>query len=705
MRKPFGLLEAAMLKAMAGAMFHGVAMVISPAQVVANIQTQFSFIHGPKSREIALSLVVLCLIMGGPFFLLMPPAWRQRLLDRRLVRSNNNLLQDLARVRGVIHAGYYGHWQDGGEAGNADNPVLAQLGFELPAARVRGPGEIPLRFFERDEIRDEDFVQAEDVPEEADVIVIGSGAGGAVAAAELTRAGHRVLVIEAGGHWPSASLSIEERRMASSLYVDGALQTSRDNDIIIFQGRCVGGSTVINNGICLRVDEGERTHPDANDVLGTWARLGAPVDQSRFVAGYRSAEERLQIKPVDRRTGRSNGTHMLGAWAAYAAASGNPADAAAPALWFNKNFGPARGPGECVHCGYCNTGCAYGRRTGVAQAHLIDVTRAGGRILANTEVLRLRWRHRTEKPRVAEGVEVRLADGRKRFIRAKTGIVVAAGTLASSRILSDSGVRGAGTGISLNIACPVVGRMPQGSAVRSWDEDQMTTYVDRGDFLIESHFQPPMSMAALMPGWFGEHARRMQLYGEIVSAGVLFPVDRIGRLAGGKLEMKLRADHELVLLRRGLATLARVHFAGGATEVWPGLARGQTLYLGDDIDRFFADNLREPDDVSLSSSHPQGGNARGSDPATSVVDLDCRLHGAANVVVADASVFPSCIRVNAMLTTMAMAHYACAGNPFADNGSGGGLSSIKDEFATLAPAVEEPSGPDRFGRDLFGALV
>ncbi|HSF11887.1 MAG TPA: GMC oxidoreductase, partial [Erythrobacter sp.] len=74
-----------------------------------------------------------------------------------------------------------------------------------------------------------------------------------------------------------------------------------------------------------------------------------------------------------------------------------------------------------------------------------------------------------------------------------------------------------------------------------------------------------------------------------------------------------------------------------------------------DIDRFFEDNIAEPDDVVLSSSHPHGGNAINADPARGVVDLDQKVHGTANVLVTDASVMPSCIRVNAQLTTMAMA--------------------------------------------------
>jgi choline dehydrogenase-like flavoprotein len=193
----------------------------------------------------------------------------------------------------------------------------------------------------------------------------------------------------------------------------------------------------------------------------------------------------------------------------------------------------------------------------------------------------------------------------------------------------------------------------------------MATYVDRGDFLIESHFQPPMSMAALMPGWFGDHAARMRAYSRLASAGVLFPADRVGYLQGGKLQFVLTETTEMPVLRRALAALIRVHFAAGAQEVYPAIARGPTLRTTDNLEAWLAQAIREPDDVTLSSSHPQGGNARNADPGKGVVDLDCRLHGAANVLVTDASVFPSCIRVNAQLSTMAMAHYATAVNPFA----------------------------------------
>src|SRR3546814_6444596 len=75
-----------------------------------------------------------------------------------------------------------------------------------------------------------------------------------------------------------------------------------------------------------------------------------------------------------------------------------------------------------------------------------------------------------------------------------------------------------------------------------------------------------------------------------------------------------------------------------------------------DVDAFFRDAIREQDDVTLSSSHPHGGNAINEDSRHGVVDLDCRVHGTTNVLVTDASTFPSCIRVNAQWTTRSEEH-------------------------------------------------
>jgi choline dehydrogenase-like flavoprotein len=661
MRRSFSEAQEEFLERFIEALFIDCEMVITPRQVVDNLQTQFGQISGTKPLQIALLIDAVWLILGGPFFLTDSIETRAGKIRDRLQNTDIDLLQDFGRIRTIVYAGYYGHWEGVTQDDNAANPVHAQIGFTLPKFRDRSaPGELAITLFEGRELTHEAFVGHDAPMPEPDIIVIGSGAGGAIAARNLAAHGHSVLIVEAGPHYPSQRITHEERRMTARLFKDGAIQTSADNDFVVFQARCVGGGPVINNGICLRVDQPGLIHPDAQDVLDKWAAIGAPLNRTRFDASYQAVEDYLGIGAIDPKIGRNNGRNILDGWAKVKAASDDPMDATAPAAYFRKNWGPTSIGAECAYCGYCNTGCPYGRKHGMAQSYLIDAVAHGALILADAPVTEILWGEDRDGQRVATGVRLTLDDGRERVVHAKKGVVVAAGTMASSRILAASGIDGTGEGISLNIASPVSALMPADRAVRAWDEDQMTTYVDRGDYLLESHFQPPMSMATLLTGWFAEHARKMKNYNRLASAGILFPADRRGRVEGNGFEFKLDGEIDLPLIRKAVAKLARVHFANGAEEVYPALTRGGTLYPDTDIEAFLFERIKQADDIVMSSSHPHGGNAMNDDPSLGVVDTDCRVHGTANVMVTDASVFPSCIRVNAQLTTMAMAQYATA---------------------------------------------
>src|SRR3546814_19698086 len=112
-----------------------------------------------------------------------------------------------------------------------------------------------------------------------------------------------------------------------------------------------------------------------------------------------------------------------------------------------------------------------------------------------------------------------------------------------------------------------------------------------------------------------------------------------------------------------MATLTKVHFAAGALECYPALAKGQKVTPDMDVDAFFRDAIREQDDVTLSSGHPHGGNAINEDSRHGVVDLDCSVHRTPTVLVPAARPFPTCIRVTAHWTPMAMDHYGTRGNP------------------------------------------
>ncbi|MCA9771884.1 MAG: VOC family protein, partial [Myxococcales bacterium] len=116
----------------------------------------------------------------------------------------------------------------------------------------------------------------------ADAIVIGSGAGGAVAAATLAEAGLEVLVLEEGGAYGARDFTQREGEMYAKLYRAGGAQLTEGGGVNVLQGSCVGGSTVINEGDCTRIPA---------PVLDHWKRL-AGVD------GYAEGDLAARYAPL-----------------------------------------------------------------------------------------------------------------------------------------------------------------------------------------------------------------------------------------------------------------------------------------------------------------------------------------------------------------------------------------------------------------------
>src|SRR5262245_22925617 len=86
-----------------------------------------------------------------------------------------------------------------------------------------------------------------------DVVVVGSGAGGATVAAELAEAGIDVIILEEGGYHPTESFQTRMGHALRTLYRDGGGGAAIGTPPILFsEGRCVGGSTVVNGGMAFR---------------------------------------------------------------------------------------------------------------------------------------------------------------------------------------------------------------------------------------------------------------------------------------------------------------------------------------------------------------------------------------------------------------------------------------------------------------------
>jgi len=620
--------------------------VLTPAQVAAAIDEQLVERSGSK-RTRSLRLVLfgieylfpLVSLRLRPFSRLGYDA-RHKLINEHLSRAKaGSPLRNLAKLRALFLAAYY------------DAPAAHRsIGFVEIPDRSRNQGRAPAVT-----ARPRLETGAPDPDRIYDLVVIGSGAGGSVIAHHAATAGRSVLVLEEGGLFGPDDINQSEAAMTAKLYKEGGLQTTVDLGMSILQGRAVGGTTFVNNAICFRLDE----NPGAPDVLGDWEHLGAHIDRDALGAAYKRVETKLGVEQIPTDVGGPNGSIFLDGWNRLV--EKGLADPSWPAQRFRKNFD------HCAACGYCNWGCAYNRRRAPLETYLPEAVAAGATIAPGCH---------------AEGIELDGDVARRVHYRRgeETGsararaVVVAAGAIGSSVLLLKSGItRNVGSRFSFNVGTPVLASFPW--ELNAFDGDQMAAYVDSGTYLLESSIQPPVGSAIAMPGWFRTHFNRMRAFPSVASLGVLIPSLPSGRVKRLSLWRDLfgpvawsMGDSELSVMRDGMSMAAALYFAAGAEEVYPSTYADRALHRShfarnghvdtESIRTAIERAAPRSQDLTLNSSHPQGGNPMSDRPDVGVVDSGFRVHDTRNLYVCDASVFPTSIRINPQETIMAFADYA-----------------------------------------------
>ncbi|MBL8901457.1 MAG: GMC family oxidoreductase N-terminal domain-containing protein, partial [Planctomycetes bacterium] len=209
-----------------------------------------------------------------------------------------------------------------------------------------------------DSIRDRDV----------DVLVIGSGAAGSVLAYHLAAAGQRVLIAERGKRVRPEQMPADEASRIATLYKDGGAQMNHDADMFVLQGNVVGGSTVLTNGVTLRLPE---------DVRASLARDHAwelPADE--LAASYARVEDVLNVAVM--------GQHLYSR-ASHKLAEGLRALGHSPGEF-------EKGMLRCIGCGYCNVGCHYGRKMDASQTWVPMAEARGAEVLSEVRVVELEHR-------------------------------------------------------------------------------------------------------------------------------------------------------------------------------------------------------------------------------------------------------------------------------------------------------------------------
>ena len=460
----------------------------------------------------------------------------------------------------------------------------------------------------------------------ADVVVVGSGAGGASAAYELANAGLDVVVLEAGPSVRPEEFTQRQMDTVKRFYVDQGAQGPADGSIRVLQGRMVGGSTVINGEVCFRI-------PDA--VLDEWAKehgvRGLSPDEMR--PAFETVERMIHATP---NAGRHlAGGRRLGEGLAKLGIEPKPV---------------ARSVKDCRGCCYCFAGCAYGCKQSTDQSYLPAAFEKGAALVSDARVEKIVF----DGDR-AVGVFARTAEGAL-DVKARA-VVLACGTIETPLMLLDHelGGRDVGKHLALHPVLAVGGLYDDEDD--SYRSALIGTYTDAfvGDgYLLELATGAPPSLAPLAGGFGRHHKEIVRDVGKASIAGAIIRDDgSLGRVRRGRGGAKV-IDYALDArtkekARRAMRKLIEIAFASGAKRV--------ALPLTIPFEPTSVDDLRKldslalgPADIAFFSYHPQGTARLGT-----VTDFDGAVRGVRELYVMDASLFPTPVGVNTQEPVMGVA--------------------------------------------------
>jgi choline dehydrogenase-like flavoprotein len=474
----------------------------------------------------------------------------------------------------------------------------------------------------------------------ADVVVVGTGAGGAVVGAELAEAGHDVVLVEEGGYHPTSSFNPYLTESIPRLYRDagGTIIVGRP-PIPYAEGRCVGGGTVVNGGMTWRPPE---------KVLAEWESVTGQPDlgPTAMEALFERVESRIHASS-QRAESIGEDSRLL-------------QEGAKRLGWrYDHN---KRAQDRCAGSNQCLTGCPTGAKQSTLVSYMPIAFEHGARCLTEVRVHKL-WIEggrcigvigRAIHPRTRqEDIEVR--------VHAKA-VVISCGAIQTPFLLLGHRLGRPSRQLGKNFLChpntKVVAVYPRD--IYAWQgvsqAGQIREFRDEGILMAENAV-PPGTAAAQIP-YLGQDAfDLMAHYNAMAMTGVLVEDSHAGtvtRSFGAPMAKYSINEYDHARFLRGVRHLATLHFEMGAEQVILPFSNFHVARSVDDLARIEA-TQRSRSTIELFTVHMMGTCRMGSRPENSVVNLSGELWDLPGCYVADASLFPTAVGVNPQVTIMALA--------------------------------------------------
>jgi choline dehydrogenase-like flavoprotein len=496
-------------------------------------------------------------------------------------------------------------------------------------------------------------------PARTNYCVIGSGAGGAVAAWTIQQLDRnaRVVMLEAGPLVTNEAFPLHILEASARLYMNSGITLSKDMVHSFRQGRCVGGSTTLNNAVAFKPEGWWWT----DNIVERWRAVGAELDWDELHRTYDEIGPLLNVHPIEPRIVTSMADTVAEGFRRQGyQASPVPTNSL-----------------DCIGCGRCNCGCQYDAKRSMLVTTIPEFVRGGGLLVPDAKVERLIY-SKTDGQYAVSGVVAKDAAGHKVVVEADK-VVMAAGAYASTKLLwksgftgTESGTRTVGMRFVGNMGTPLVGRFPEEQAGARGQQVGFAIALPPERIVIETAFGTPGVIGLLAAQWGNKFMEVVESYNRMAVAVPVLAGEVYGhitrgflpteswlfdyRLGGFVIDYSMGAE-DWIRLTKALKLAAKGLFLMGAEEVYTTRFSAKSLKPGSDIDAHF-NGLSPIDCLKIESAHLHGGNVIHRDPTRGVVDRECKVHGFWNLWITDGSVIPAAITLNLQFTIMAVARYA-----------------------------------------------
>lgn len=475
----------------------------------------------------------------------------------------------------------------------------------------------------------------QDISDDFDVIIIGSGAGGAVLSKELSEGGMKVALVEEGAYYPVSSHYDSPFEAINRLYRDKGFTTTYGRPAIAIPlGKTLGGTTTINSGTCFRT-------PTAifeywNDDLHLES-----LKEEDFQPIFERVEKEIHVEPAQFNVmSRANTIfhELLGKRGIQGKAL-------------------KRNVKNCEGCGFCCYGCPDGAKQSMEISYIPKALAKGA--IAYTQCKVEKFMRQGNR---ITGVIAQFKSGKSLRLRAPR-VIVCAGSLLTPILLKKNKIalrnKNLGKNLTIHPTTKIFARFDE--EIKGWEGTPQAYHLDileNEGITFEGIFMPP-DIAAMTVPFVGERLNEfmrdyihMAAFGFLItdsSTGTVTRLPFIGNTVLYNLDLE-----DVKKIKKGVLFLSRIFLEGGARKVFTLIHGHNELCSEEDLRRLERASVK-PGDIEAMAFHPLGSCRMGATADTGVVDQSFKVFGYEGLYVADGSVIPSSLGVNPQVTIMAFA--------------------------------------------------